>query len=563
MTDMISAAKSQIERLVQTAYEKAAEKGLLSAGADIAARVDIPKDTKNGDYSTNFAMVAAKPLGMKPRVIAELLVDNLDMAGSYFTSAEIAGAGFINFFLGDIFYTDTIKGVEADGPAYGSVDEGKGEKVMVEFVSANPTGPMTIGNARGGVLGDTLASILDRAGYDIHREFYINDAGNQVELFARSVEARYIQIIKGESAIEFPEEGYHGEDITDLARLLYERDGDKYLSMEPQERRDAMRQFGIERNIALMREHLDRYGIHYDCWFRESLLYESGYIEKTMEILEHNGHLYEQDGAIWLRSTDFGADKDEVMRRANGFYTYFAADMAYHMNKFIIRGFDRVIDVLGADHHGHAIRFKAAVGALGIDNSKLDFLIMQFVRLVRGDEIIKVSKRTGRAIALNDLLDEISRDACRFFFNARPDSHLVFDMDLAIRQDNENPVYYIQYAHARICSLIGILSGDGIVLEKASEIDVSLLNTEFERELIKQISAYPDEIRAAARDYDPSKINRYLIELASRFHRFYNSCRIRGEETKLASARLKLAATVRDVIANGLGLLGISAPEKM
>lgn len=563
MTDMISAAKEQIERLVEDSYKKAAAAGLLPADVSINTRVDIPKDVSNGDYTTNYAMAAAKLMGKLPRDIAELIVVNINLEGSYFTRAEIAGAGFINFFLGDLFYADTLKGVEADGADYGTVDVGRGEKVMVEFVSANPTGPMTIGNARGGVLGDTLASILTKAGYDVHREFYVNDAGNQVELFGRSLEARYIQLIQGEDAALFPEDGYHGEDIKDLARLLYERDGDIYLSMESGQRCDIMRHFGIEHNIKLMREHLDRYGIHYDCWFRESSLYESGFIEKTMELLEQGGHLYEKDGAVWLRSTDYGADKDEVMRRANGFYTYFAADMAYHMNKFIIRDFDRVIDVLGADHHGHAIRFKAAVSALGIDNSKLDFLIMQFVRLVRGDETIKVSKRTGRAIALNDLLDEINRDACRFFFNARPDSHLVFDMDLAIRQDNENPVYYIQYAHARICSLIGILSGDGVALRGAEEIDASLLSTGFERELIKQIAAYPDEIRAAARDYDPSKINRYLIELASRFHRFYNSCRIRGEEPELCSARLKLAVTVRDVIANGLTLLGISAPVKM
>ena len=563
MTEMIKTAKEQVSQLVRQAYDKAVESGKLPAGVEVNDRVDIPKDTKNGDYASNYAMVSAKPMKMAPKAIAEAIVENLELEGSCFASAEIAGAGFMNFRLSPKWYGDVLRGIEADGKDYGCVNEGHGEKVMVEFVSANPTGPMTIGNARGGVLGDSLASVLEKAGYDVWREFYVNDAGNQVELFGRSIEARYLQLIQGEDAVEFPEDGYHGQDIVELAQLIYDKEGDKYLSMEPAVRREEMMRFGIERNIGLMHQHLDRYGIKYDCWFRESSLHESGYVAETVKLLEDSGHTYEKDGALWFKTTDFGADKDEVLRRSNGFYTYFAVDMAYHCDKFIKRGFDRVIDVWGADHHGHAIRFKASIGALGIDNSKLDFLIMQLVRLVKDGETVKVSKRTGKAITLNDLLDEISVDACRFSFNARPDTHLEFDMGLAVRQDSENPVYYVQYAHARICSLIAALKAEGSEVPSASDIDEALLCTEEEKDLIKQLSALPEEVRSAARDYDPSKINRYLIELASRFHRFYNACRIKGEEEKLLAARLCLASKTRDVLAIGLAILGISAPEKM
>ena len=435
---------------------------------------------------------------------------------------------------------------------------------MVEFVSANPTGPMTIGNARGGVLGDALASVLDRAGYDVWREFYVNDAGNQVDLFGKSLEARYIQLIKGEDAVEFPDNGYHGDDIKELAKLIYERDGEKWLDASSEERCHAFVEFGLPHNIALMQEHLNRYRIKFDCWFRESELHKSGYVEETVKLLEDAGCTYEKDGALWLRNTDFGADKDEVLRRANGFYTYYAVDIAYHRNKFIERGFDRVIDVWGADHHGHAIRFAASMTApcLGLQDKKLDFLIMQMVRLVRGDEIVKVSKRTGKALTLNDLMDEIGVDACRFFFNAKPDTHLEFDLDLAIRQDSENPVYYVQYAHARICSLIAALAEEGHKVPEGS-IDAALLATEQERELIKQLASYTEEIRLAARDYDPSRINRYVTELAARFHRFYNNCRIKDAEPELMSARLKLCDCTRAVIANALNIVGVSAPEKM
>ena len=448
---------------------------------------------------------------------------------------------------------------------YGRVNVGKGEKVMVEFVSANPTGPMTIGNARGGVLGDTLASVLDRAGYDVYREFYVNDAGNQVDLFGKSIEARYLQAVLGEDAVEFPDNGYHGDDIKEMAKLIVEQDGNKWLNVEAAERRQAFVEFGLPRNIERMKRDLARYRVNFDNWFLESSLHKSGYVAETIQLLTDAGLTYEKDGAIWLKNTELGADKDEVMRRSNGFYTYYAVDIAYHRNKFVERGFDRVINVWGADHHGHAIRFGISMKAecLGLEGRNLDFLIMQMVRLVRGDEVVKVSKRTGKALTLADLMDEIGVDPCRFFYNAKPDTHLEFDLDLAVRQDSENPVYYVQYAHARICSLIAALAAEGHTVPKMSEIDANLLATEQEIDLIKQISTLPEEIRLAARDYDPSRLNRYVIELAARFHRFYNSCRIKGEAEEVLKARLKLADTARQIIAICLSIIGVKKKKKM
>ena len=561
--NMIEAAKSQIDSLVRGAQASAVQKGLLPDGVELKGTIEIPKEVKNGDYACSYAMSAAKAMHMAPRKIAETLASELALEGSWFSSVEVAGAGFLNFRLGDAWYGEVLKSIQAEGEGYGSVDEGKGQKIMVEFVSANPTGTMTIGNARGGVLGDAMASILEKAGYDVWREFYVNDAGNQVELFARSVEARYIQLLQGEDACEFPEDGYHGDDIKDIARLLYEKEGEKYLTMDVQARRDEMRTFGIEYNVQKMERDLLRYGITFDQWFRESSLHESGYVKETVDLLEKQGYTYEKDGALWFKLTDLGAEKDEVLRRSNGFYTYFAVDMAYHRNKFIERGFDKVINVWGADHHGHAIRFSKSLPALGIEPDRLHFLLMQLVNLMRDGETVRISKRTGKAIALADLLDEIPRDACRVFFNAKPDTHLDFDMDLAIRSDSENPVYYVQYAHARICSLVATLAGEGHPVPDAAEVDASLLGGEAEHALIKQLSLLPEEVRLAALNYDPSRINRYVTELASRFHHFYTACRIKDAEPGVLEARLKLADTVRAVIAASLSIVGVSAPEKM
>ena len=554
MSDLIELAKKQIDQIVRKA---------LPIQEGVNGGVEVAKNSANGDFAANHAMANAKALRAAPRKIAEDILAAADLSGSWFNSAEAAGPGFLNFHLGHRWYGDVLSTIAKEGADYGRADERNGKKAMVEFVSANPTGPMTIGNARGGVLGDSMAAVLDRAGWDVWREFYVNDAGHQVEMFALSVEARYLQLIQGEDAVEFPENGYHGDDIRELAKEIFEAEGDKYLAMSPEERRQAFADYGIPRNIERMRRDLERYGIRYDRWFRETELHKSGYVAETIQLLTDAGHTYEKDGQLWLRNTDFGADKDECMRRADGTWTYYAVDIAYHRNKFVERSFDRVINVWGADHHGHAIRFGITMGCpeLGLQGRKLDFLIMQMVRLTRGGETVKVSKRTGKALTLADLMDEIGTDACRFFFNARPDSHLEFDLDLAVRQDSENPVYYVQYAHARICSLLKALAEDGVTA--AAEPDASLLTTEQEHDLIKQLAAFPGEIQKAAQDMDPSRINRYSTETAARFHKFYNACRIRGEEKNVAEARLALCRATKIVLENALDIVGVSAPESM
>ena len=561
----IEQAKQALDALLHQAYASAVAAGEFSGEGELRGSVEQPKDSANGDFAANHAMASAKALRMPPRKIAETLVSHLNLAESWFASAEVAGPGFLNFRLSPKWYADVLQSIEAEGADYGRVDDGHGEKVMVEFVSANPTGPMTIGNARGGVLGDAMAAVLDRAGYDVWREFYVNDAGNQVDLFGRSIEARYLQLIQGEDAVEFPDNGYHGDDIKALAKLIFERDGEKYLTVDSAERRAAFVAFGLPYNIERMQRDLERYRIHFDQWFLESSLHQSGYVAETVKLLEDAGLTYEKDGALWLKNTDLGADKDEVLRRSNGFYTYYAVDVAYHRNKFIERGFDRVIDVWGADHHGHAVRFAATMKApaLGLEGRKLDFLIMQMVRLVRGDEVVKVSKRTGKALTLADLMDEIGVHACRFFFNAKPDTHLEFDLDLAVREDSENPVYYVQYAHARICTLISALAEAGHTVPQAAALDVSLFETEQERALLKKLSELPEEIHLAARDYDPSRLNRYAIDLAGCFHRFYNACRIKDAEENVLLARLKLADATRIVLENALAIIGVTAPDKM
>ncbi len=563
MANLIEEAKLAVGELLEKAYNKALAAGALPEGGLPAGNVEIPKDVKNGDWAANHAMAGAKTLKLPPRKIAEALCANIDLTDSYFSAVEIAGPGFLNFRLGDKWFAEVIAAVRGEGKDYGCSNEGRGERVMVEFVSANPTGPMTIGNARGGVLGDALASVMQRAGYNVWREFYVNDAGNQVDLFGKSIEARYLQLIKGEDAVEFPENGYHGEDIRALAKLIRERDGEKYLDMPSDERCKAFVDFGLPYNIELMKKHLARYRISFDQWFMESSLHESGYVADTVKLLEDAGLTYEKDGALWLKNTDLGADKDEVLRRSNGFYTYYAVDIAYHRNKFIERGFERVIDVWGADHHGHAIRFAASMKApaLGLQDKKLDFLIMQMVRLIRDGETVKVSKRTGKALTLNDLMDDIGVDACRFFFNAKPDSHLEFDLDLAIRQDSENPVYYVQYAHARICTLIAALADEGVKVPET--FDATLLQDEQEKALVKVLASFTEEIRQAALTYDPSRINRYVIDVAAHFHRFYAACRIKDAEPALRDARLALCDCTKTVIENALEIIGVSAPEKM
>ena len=579
--NLIENAKKQIDALISEAYSRAAGAGELPQGAALTGTVEIPRDTKNGDYAANHAMTGAKALHAAPRKIAETLERHMELDGSYFKSVEIAGPGFMNFRLGDKWYADVLAAIEAEGADYGRTDSLKGRKIMVEFVSANPTGPMHMGNARGGVLGDALAEVLSRAGAEVAREFYVNDAGNQIEKFALSIEARYIQLIRGEDAIAFPEDAYHGDDIRELARAFREKNGDGWLDKPESERRAAMAGFGLEHNLPRMKSDLERYKIHYDRWFLESELHAAGEVEAAAAELTRRGYTYEKDGALWMATSRIMAEKllasgktqeeidrqelkDDVLRRANGFYTYFAADIAYHRNKLEKRGFDTAIDIWGADHHGHVARLKAALDALGLDGEhRLDVVLMQLVRLMRDGEVVRMSKRTGKAISLSDLLDEVPVDAARYFFNSRPDSQMDFDLGLAIRQDSENPVYYVQYAHARICTLIANLAEAGLCAAGAGEADAAVLSGEHERELIKQLAGLPEEIRLAARDYNPSRVNAYVTELAARFHRFYNACRIKDEAASCACGHLLLCRCVQRVIENCLTIIGVTAPEHM
>ena len=579
--NMIYEAKQQVLHLTQNAYAAAVAEGLLPEGCTVMPSVEIPKDTRNGDYTTTFCLAAAKAMHKNPREVATILKEHMALTDSYFTSVEIAGPGFLNFTLGGKWFADTVKTIEAEGENYGENDNRKGKKYMVEFVSANPTGPMHMGNARGGVLGDTLASVLAKSGAEVWREFYVNDAGNQIEKFAKSIEARYFQLIKGEDAVEFPEDGYHGEDIKDLAKAFYDVHGEKYLDCDEATRHEALAQFGLKTNIPKMKSDLERYGIHYDEWFFESSLHESGFVADSVQALTDKGYTYEKDGAVWLATSRILSEnlkkagksdediaklelKDDVLRRANGFYTYFAADIAYHRNKFDIRGFDKVINIWGADHHGHVARLKGAMDALGLDGeNRLDIVLMQLVKLVENGEVVRMSKRTGKAVSLTDLLDMVPVDACRYFFNAKPETQMEFDLGLAVREDSENPVYYVQYAHARICTLLKALAAEGYEVPKAADVDFDVLTDETELELIKALSRYSEVVALAARAYDPSHINRYLTELAAAFHKFYNACRIKGEEKNVLLARLKLADTTRAVLRNAMTLIGCTAPEKM
>ena len=599
MANLIELAKQNADELLRNAYENAVAAGVLPAGADITGTVEIPKDVSNGDYAANHAMVCARALRMPPRRIADALAQYCTVENSFFSSVSVAGPGFINFRLSERWYSAVLNAVREEGADYGRIHDGDGRRIMVEFVSANPTGPMHLGNARGGVLGDALASVLDFAGYRVSREFYVNDAGNQIEKFAASIDARYRQILEGKIDLPdlpekeedrlpevsyyegFPADGYHGEDIIALAKAFLAEEGDAWLEKPEKERHAAMAKFGLSRNIPKMKTDLRRYGVEYDRWFFESELHESGFVKATVERLTELGFTYEKDGALWLRTAEILGSKllaegkseeairkldlkDDVLRRSNGFYTYFAADIAYHRNKLETRGFDKAINIWGADHHGHVARLKGAMDALDLDGEhRLDVVLMQLVKLMRDGKPEKMSKRTGKAISLSDLLDEVPVDAARYFFNSRPESPVEFDLDLAVRQDSENPVYYVQYAHARICTLIAALGELGYSLDTAAAADTRLLQVPEEREVIKQLAALPEEIHLAARDYDPSHINKYITELATRFHKFYTVCRIKDAEPGILEARLQLCAAVKQVLEIALGIIGVSAPERM
>ena len=563
MSKLAAQATRDLRQIILDALGRAvAEKALpMEPAPDFT--IETPADPSHGDFATNVAMVSAKAFHMAPRKIAEALSPYFEFSGTYFEKFEIAGPGFINFFLSPRFYAAVLQDIEALQDGYGRSDFGKCKKINVEFVSANPTGPMHMGNARGGALGDCLAAVLDAAGYQVSREFYINDAGNQIDKFALSLDIRYQQIFKGEEAVPMPEDCYQGADILERAQEFAGLNGDGYLEKSQEERQKALVDFALPKNIAKMQSDLKKYRIEYDTWFHESVLHNDGEIQDTLKILTEKGMTYELDGALWYKATDFGAEKDEVLVRKNGNPTYFAADIAYHRNKFQ-RGFDRCIDIWGADHHGHVARMKGAMNAVGLDGSKLDVVLMQLVKLVRNGEIVRMSKRTGKAIQLADLLDEVPVDAARFLFNMREaNSQMEFDLDLAVQQDAQNPVYYVQYAHARICSILKALEKDGVVKRACSEEELLLLVQPEELSLIRHLAAYTGEVVSAAKDYDPARITRYVIDLANLFHKFYNACRVKGEEDSLCQARLTLCVAVKTVIHNVLTMFKISAPESM
>ena len=562
MSFIVKEAKSQIEKIIKEAALKAIEKGELCEAELSEFKIDVPQNRDHGDYAVNAAMVWSKAFKSAPRKIAETISANFDFEGSYIDRYEIAGPGFLNFFLSDKYYADIVADVKAKGEDYGKSSFGEGKKVLVEFVSANPTGPMHIGNARGGALGDCLAAVLSAAGYETEREFYINDAGNQIEKFATSLELRYLQLYK--EGIEMPEDSYHGEDIINHAKAFAQINGDKFVEADATLRRKALVDFALPKNIAGLKEDLLKYRIEYNTWFKESSLHANGETARIIELLKNSGHTYTLDDAVWFRATDFGCDKDFVLVRANGIPTYVVPDIAYHYNKLVTRGFDKAIDILGADHHGYVPRLKAALTALGVDADKLDVILMQMVRLVRNGEVIKASKRSGKAITLVTLLDEVPIDAARFFFNLRePNSHFDFDLDLAVEQTNQNPVYYVQYAYARICSIIRNLAADGVTMRDCTNEELCKLVAPEEKELILHLAAFTDEIILSARTYDPAKMTHYVVELATKFHKFYNACRVKGEEESLMQARLNLCSATAIGIKNVLSMLKISAPESM
>lgn len=566
--DIQEQMRSKISAAIAAAVEKAQQNGALpqtDAPLQIEERIriEVPKDKEHGDFACNIAMMLAKPLRSNPRAIAEEIVSCIE-PDSDIDKIEVAGAGFINFYLNSSWLYEVLNQVEVQGDDYGRIDIGKGKRVMVEFVSANPTGSMHMGNARGGALGDCLAAVLEHAGYEVTREFYINDAGNQIEKFGNSLNARYIQQLKGEDAIEFPEDGYHGDDITQHAKDFIALHGDKYLECDETERKSALVDYALEKNITALKEDLEKYRIFYDVWFRESTLHESGAVQNTIDLLTENGYTYKEDGALWLNCEKMGLEKNEVLVRQNGIPTYFAADIAYHTNKLKTRGYDWAINVWGADHHGHVARMKKALDAVGIDGSRLDVVLMQLVRLTRDGEIVRMSKRTGKAITLSDLLEEISVDAARFFFNMRSaGSHLDFDLGLAAEQSNNNPVFYVQYAHARICSILRLMAEESVSVRPFSEIDANLLKAEEEFELLKKLGDLPGEIESAAKSLEPTRLTRYVMDLAAVFHTFYTVCRVKVEDRALMEARLKLIDCTRIVLKNVLAMLKITAPERM
>ena len=581
MSLLVKQAIAELRTAIMDAAGRAVADGEFPAVPLSDFNVEVPANRDFGDYSANAAMAWARDLHCAPRKIAQALIDRMELCDTFFERCEVAGAGFLNFYLRSSFNACIIQDILEKGDSYGRSDYGRGKKINVEFVSANPTGPMHMGNARGGALGDCLAAVLDFAGYDVSREFYVNDAGNQIAKFGLSLDIRYQQLFLGEDAVQLPEDSYHGEDIIERAKEFAAVNGDKYMSASEQERRQALIDFALPKNIAAMKENMAKYRINYDTWFLESTLHNDGELEETLNIMRDKGLTYEKDGALWYKNKEVLAAKlreqgkseeeierlelkDEVLIRTNGNPTYFAADIAYHRNKLQIRGFDKAIDVWGADHHGHVARMKGALDAIGCNGDDLDIILMQLVRLTRDGEVVRMSKRSGKAITLVDLLEEIPIDAVRFLFNMRePGSQMDFDLDLAVEQSSQNPVYYCQYAHARICSILRKLASEGVEPRECTIPELALLTAPEEKELIKHLSGLTDEIIASAKNYDPAKITRYAVELATLFHKFYNACRVGVEDESLMQARLSVCLCVRTVLRNVLTMFSISVPESM
>lgn len=584
MNNMIELAKQQVKETVMNALGRLVAEGKIEAVPLPAFNVERPADVSHGDFSCNAAMASAKALRNNPRAIGQMIADAAVLDGTVFEKIEVAGPGFLNFFISPLWFNETVGEVISSGSDYGKTELGNGKRVLVEFVSANPTGPMHIGNARGGALGDSLSSVLQFAGYEVEREFYVNDAGNQIEKFGKSLSIRYMQIADGNKAdviasygdedvcrkifedeenFPMPEDVYKGVDIIEHAYNFYKINGDKFVNADEESRKSALVEYALPLNIDGLERDLKKYRIVYDTWFRESSLHKNGAVKQIVDMLTEKGQTYEKDGAIWFKASDFGDDQDRVLVRANGIPTYFVPDIAYHYNKLVTRGFDKAIDILGADHHGYIARMKAALTALGVDASKLDIVIMQMVMLVRNGETVKLSKRSGKAITLSTLLDEVPIDAARFFFNLRdPNTHLEFDLELAIEESSNNPVFYVQYAHARICSILRRMEEEGTGYKN---ITVNELNYSHPAELalIRHIAALPNCINEAAKDYNPSKITKYLCDLAQLFHKFYDNCKIKGEEENILQSRLSLCVATKTVFKNLLDLLKVDAPEKM
>ncbi|PWW31134.1 arginyl-tRNA synthetase [Cytobacillus oceanisediminis] len=555
--NIVEQVQSKLKQEIKDAVVKA---GLAAEEQIPDVILEIPKEKAHGDYSTNMAMQLARVAKKAPRMIAEDLIANFDSTKASIEKIEIAGPGFINFYMNNSYLTDLIPAVLQAGDKYGETTVGNNQKIQVEFVSANPTGDLHLGHARGAAVGDSLCNILDKAGYDVSREYYINDAGNQINNLALSVEARYFQALGMEK--EMPADGYHGEDIIGIGKKLAGEFGDKYVNADEKERFDFFRDYGLKYEMAKLKQDLEDFRVRFDVWYSETSLYHNGKIDTALQALKDNGHIYEEDGATWFRSTTFGDDKDRVLIKNDGSYTYLTPDIAYHKDK-LERGFEKLINIWGADHHGYIPRMKAAIQALGYDREALEVEIIQLVHLYKNGEKMKMSKRTGKAVTMRDLVEEVGLDATRYFFAMRSaDTHLDFDLDLAVSQSNENPVYYAQYAHARISSILRQGEEQGISAD--NNADFSLIQAEKEMDVLKKIGEFPQAVAEAAQKRMPHRITNYIFELASTFHSFYNAEKVLdAENPERTKARLALIKAVQTTLKNALALIGVSAPEKM